>query len=181
MIVVAQRLAARLRPKPPGMVGTPPSARTIPAIPADPAEHAADFAIRWVDRLESYVEQRMLALDVPEEVLGNPDFVNKFARRAFIPYERRGGHGTPGLEFRGINVDSGVLNPDLLAGFPLPGVSSLWARARLRDRIDAVIAHELEEAAGFGHTEALRRAPDTPLRISEGARKLLRAIAGRTL
>jgi len=63
----AKGLAARLRRQPrPAMVGIPPSARKIPAIPADPAEHAVQFAHTWAGRLEHHVEGRMHALDIPE-------------------------------------------------------------------------------------------------------------------
>jgi len=40
---------------------------------ADSAEHAADFAGRWVDRLENFTEGRMHALDVPERQIGASD------------------------------------------------------------------------------------------------------------
>ena len=49
----------------------------------------------------------------------------------------------------------------------------------MRDRADAVIAHEFEEATcdrPLQHGEAVKKAPDTWLRISETARDLLRAI-----
>jgi len=72
-----------------------------------------------------------------------------------------------------LTLDSGVLNPELLG--TLPG-SGEWAKARLRDRFDAAIAHEHEEARrGGSHVEALRHAPDTELPIREGARRILRA------
>jgi hypothetical protein len=46
-----------------------------------------------------------------------------------------------------------------------------------RDRVDAAIAHEHEEARGGGsHVEALKHAPDTELAISEGGRHILRAM-----
>ena len=67
----AKGLAARLRRQPrPAMVGIPPSARKIPAIPADPAEHAVQFAHTWAGRLEHHVEGRMHALDIPEHQVG---------------------------------------------------------------------------------------------------------------
>jgi hypothetical protein len=56
---VAAWLGAAKRP---AMVGTPPSERMLGAIPADPADHAEEFAHTWVDRLEVYVEERMRAL-----------------------------------------------------------------------------------------------------------------------
>jgi hypothetical protein len=66
-------------------------------------------------------------------------------------------------------------------GGPLPRstVSSIWGKARLRDRCDAVIAHEYHEGQGVSHSEAERRAADTELRITDGARRILRAMAER--
>ena len=73
-------------------------------------------------------------------------------------------------------VDSGVFNPDLMAGKP---GEKQWATDRLRNRLDAVIAHEYEEARLGGiHAAALKHGPDTALPIREGARKLLRAMRG---
>jgi hypothetical protein len=54
-----------------------------------------------------------------------------------------------------------------------------WATNRLRNRLDAVIAHEYEEARLGGiHAAALKHGPDTGSPIREGARKLLRAMRG---
>lgn len=92
----------------------------------------------------------------------------------FISGERRGGGNDPA---GGLTLDSGILNPELLG--TLPG-SGEWAKARLRDRIDAAIAHEHEEARrGGSHLEALRHAPDTELPITEGARHILRAMRSK--
>jgi hypothetical protein len=55
--------------------------------------------------------------------------------------------------------------------------AKVWAKSRLRDRIDAIIAHELAEAAGGSHRDAIIRAADTPLAVSEGARRILRAMS----
>jgi len=49
--------------------------------------------------------------------------------------------------------------------------------SRLRDRMDAVIAHEQEEARGTPHEEVVERAPDTTLPIGDNARRILRTIA----
>ena len=78
-----------------------------------------------------------------------------------------------------INLNSGVFNPELLVPHPSPTVSSIWGKARLRDRCDAVIAHEYHEGQGVSHSEAERRAADTELRITDGARRILRAMAER--
>ena len=79
-----------------------------------------------------------------------------------------GGHITTG-----ITVNSGVLNPSLLNGKG----SRVWAKARLRDRIDAIIAHEYEEDRMGSHEAALKHAPKTELAISDGTRRILRAMA----
>ena len=39
-----------------------------------------------------------------------------------------------------------------------------------------MIAHEHHESLGLTHPETVAQAPDTPLPISEGARRMLRAI-----
>jgi hypothetical protein len=49
---------------------------------------------------------------------------------------------------------------------------------RLKDRIDATVAHEYEELrAGGKHADALKAAAKTDLPISGGARRLNRARA----
>src|SRR5207248_2471665 len=94
-------------------------------------------------------------------------------RTASLPHEGDGGRVT----FDGINVDSGVLNPQLNTQEFGPRASSLWAQGHRRDRIDAVIAHEHEEAEGVRHEQAVQRAAETPLAVSDHARRILRAIA----
>ena len=42
-----------------------------------------------------------------------------------------------------------------------------------------MIAHEYHEGQGVSHSEAERRAADTELRITDGARRILRAMAER--
>ena len=75
----------------------------------------------------------------------------------------------------GVAVDSGVLNPDLLKG---EKGGRIWRKARLRDRIDAIITHEYEELRHSGsHVAALKAAAKTELPISDGARRLCRAMA----
>ena len=89
------------------------------------------------------------------------------------PEERTGGSSSPGAR---INLNSGVLNPERLAPELGAEVAALWGKCRLRDRMDAVIAHEHHEGLGLSHPETVAKAPDTPLPISEGARHILRAI-----
>ena len=78
-----------------------------------------------------------------------------------------------------INLNSGILNPELLSPELGPKVATLWGKCRLQDRMDAVIAHEHHESLGLSHPETVAQAPDTPLPISAGARRILRAIRER--
>ncbi len=137
------------------------------APPHDPADHAEEFAHRWADRLEEYCALRMQELGITDRLFGAPDFEGDGKWRAFIAHERQGGNITTG-----ITANSGVLNPQLVEGKG----SRLWAKARLRDRIDAVIAHEFEEDRLGSHEASLKHAPKTELLITNGARRILRAM-----
>ena len=75
-----------------------------------------------------------------------------------------------------INVDAGVLNPELLTPSYGPAVARVWAKARLRDRIDAIIIHELAESQTGDHAEALKLALETERPINEATRQILRAM-----
>jgi len=121
--------------------------------PEDPADHAEDFARRFADDIDLYCAQRMKSFGIPDHLIGAE--------------ERTGGHIT-----RGITVNSGVLNPILLKGKG----RRVWALSNLRDRIDAVIAHEWEEYRHDTHEAALKQAPRTALPITDGARRILRAM-----
>jgi hypothetical protein len=138
-------------------------------VPTDPADHAQDFSGRWADRLDEYCTIRMDELGIPNEKNGEQDPNHPQTWRAFVPEERTGGYTS-----RGITVDSGVLNPELLKG---KKGGRIWPRARLRDRIDAIVAHEWAESRLVDHAAALRAAARTDLPVSEGARRILRAMA----
>ena len=153
-------------PNPPGMFGQSPSERGLPAIPADPAEHAKRVAREWQDVAESYARRRMNELGIPEEMIGSSDHRSGVERRAFFPDEVDGGGVAPGGR---ISVDSGVLNPEL---HPVEE----WRDAPLRARFSSAIAHEYEEAIGGSHEHAVEHAPETDLPVGEPVRKLLRAI-----
>ncbi len=72
-------------------------------------------------------------------------------------HPRTSGSGGGNDPAGGLTLDSGVSNPELLG--TLPG-NEEWAKARLRDRVDAAIAHEHEEARrGGNHVEALEARP----------------------
>ncbi len=51
--------------------------------------------------------------------------------------------------------------------------AKLWRKSRLRDRIDAIIAHEISEADHGTHEAALKMAPKTELLINDRARRIL--------
>lgn len=137
--------------------------------PPDPADHAEDFARRYAQELDYLTGDRMVELGIPTAQIGSRTPGQGHA--TFIPDERTGGGNDPA---GGLTLDSGGLNPELLG--TLPG-NQEWAKARLRDRFDAAIVHEHEEARrGGSHVEALRHAPDTELPIREGARHILRAM-----
>ena len=138
-----------------------------PEPPSDPADHAAEFSSRHAEGLDQYCALRMQELGVPTEMNGEEDPYRGIQWRAFVAEERTGGHITSG-----VTINSGVLNPKLLEG----NGSRIWAKARLRDRIDAVIAHEWEEHRHGTHEAALKQAPKTALPISDGARRILRAM-----
>jgi hypothetical protein len=141
--------------------------------PSVPADHAEDFAHRWADRLDQYAAERMEHLGIPPERIGSSDHKHRIDWCAFNPHERdAGGLATGGR----INVDSGVLNPVWNAGVIGPRGSALWACSRLRDRIDAAIAHEEMEYRTGSHESAVELAPETDLPVGGRVRALLRAI-----
>jgi hypothetical protein len=136
--------------------------------PSDPADHAAEFSRTWVDRLDQYCALRMQELGIPDDKLGADDIRPGMTWCAFDPQGREGGSITGGIA-----VNSGCLNPDLLKGGK---GARLWPKARLRDRIDATIAHEWAESKLVNHEAALKAAAKTELPVSEGARRILRAM-----
>ena len=150
--------------KPPGMIGPPPSARG--GRPADIAAHASQVAQEWEDVGESYVRKRMKELGIPEHERGQPAYAGDGKWRAFDPYERQGGANTTGVV-----VDSGVLNPELLKG---KKGRRIFPKLFLKDRIDAIIAHEYEELRAGGEitSRRLKAAAKTELPISDEARRL---------
>jgi hypothetical protein len=95
-------------------------------------------------------------------------------KRAFLSEETKG--GTNDLASR-LYVDSGSLNPMLNAEAIGPAAERVWAKSRLRDRIEAVIAHEDLESSGMPHDDVVQRVPDTDLPIGVNARKILRSMA----
>jgi hypothetical protein len=73
----AKRWAARRSRRPTEVallppVGVRPLANAEP-VPADPAEHAVQFAEDWYDRLEFHCRRRMRELGIPEHRVGAYD------------------------------------------------------------------------------------------------------------
>jgi hypothetical protein len=150
----------------PALLRTPPSQRPIWN---DAAAHAGDFAERYADPLNYHVENRMMELGIHTDRIGARKY--GYPHRAFWPEESTGGGNVPG---RRLTIDAGVFNLELMND--RPEVADVWAKSRLRDRIDAVIAHEDAESLTGDHVLAEAMAPDTTLPITEGARQILRAI-----
>ena len=135
----------------------------------------ADFADRYQEPLSRAIGNRMLEVGVPEEMIGvewwgvdQGPFVRYYPPQ-FGGNIRVGTNGKPG-----INVDPAVFD----ANAPPMGDLEAWRSANLRDRIDAVIAHEYTEVlAPRGvdfHLYAVKEAENTSLEISEVARGILR-------
>ena len=95
------------------------------------------------------------------------------AWRTFFHDEGTGGGNGPGGR---INVDSGILNLDLLTKDYGADAANLWARSKLSDRTDAIIIHEMTEAEPGSHAEALKLAPRTKKPINDRTRKILQAM-----
>jgi hypothetical protein len=153
------------------MIGEPPSAR-YPAVPVDPAEHAARFAREWKDVLETLVQERMRFLGIPKEKIGTPDLLFGIKHAAFHAHYPNAGAVSPDGR---IIIGSGILNPQLMDSTG-PEASRAWKAARVTDRLNAAIAHEHEEGKSGSHPDAVENAPETELPIGGRARKLLRTI-----
>src|SRR5690348_16327325 len=165
-----RRLLGLFRRKP-GMIGTPPSARQIPA---DPGLHAVDFSRRYAEPINYHVESRMMELGIDPQRIGMPDVVNGNQHAAFHPAGRDGGNVSPDGR---MTVDSGLFNTEYLKSDYGEEAATLYAKSRLRDRLDAIIAHEYEEHRhGMSHVEALKHAPKTALPIGDRAREIAKAI-----
>ncbi len=138
--------------------------------PEDPADHAEEFAWRYVEDLDIVAGQTMMDLGIPSDKMGAGDPARLGAQHSFHPGDREGGTVT----FSGrITLDSGLMNPELLAAYD-EETQMTWKRTRLRDRAQAIIAHELTEFEVGDHEGALKAAPSTALPISHAARELLK-------
>jgi hypothetical protein len=155
----------------PAMIGTPPSKRPMWH---DPAEHAKDFAKRYAVELDYAVSQRMMELGIPDDQIGMRNIGYGPPRLVFQPYGVEGGNVRENGE---IIVDSGLLNDDVLRKDYGKKAARLFERSRLRDRLDAIVAHEYEEHRHrMSHEAALKAAPKTDLPISDRAREIAKAM-----
>lgn len=140
------------------------------------------FAEEWEAVLAAAVAGRMRTVGIPEEMIGIRGLPHEDPG-AFVRTHAVGGsnNNIPGRgivgERPGINVDIAVLDARFA---PMSRVGS-WASASLKDRIDAVIAHEHTEVQSTGpdgerspHRLVIEVAPETSLKISERARQILR-------
>ena len=152
------------------MIGPPPSQRPMWH---DPAAHARDFAWRYAELLDQFVAVRMEELGLSDDQMGMPDRARGIPWATFHPGGIDGGNV---FSSGRLIVDSGVLNDDLLTRDYAKEAADLFRKARLRDRIDAIIAHEYEEHRTGSHVGSLKAAPETILPISDRARVILRAM-----
>lgn len=146
-----------------------------------PPPEVIAFAKEWADQLNEAIANRMRAVGVPEEMIGIRGMPYEDAG-AFVRTHALGGsnNNIPGRgvigKGPGINVDIAVLDAQFAE---MSGVLS-WARGSLKDRIDAVIAHEFTEVQTYQpmsgltpHRNAIKSAPETLLNISSRARRIL--------
>src|SRR4051794_32572793 len=77
----------------PGMVGTPPSARSMWY---EPAAHARDFAQRYAEALDYVASEHMMQLGIPDRQIGALDVEHGIQNAAFMPHEGGGGGNSPG-------------------------------------------------------------------------------------
>jgi hypothetical protein len=139
--------------------------------PSDPAEHAQDFSRRYTDDLDIVAGQAMLGLGLTNDQMGALDHERGSEHHCFFPQDPIGGSvNTAGQ----VTLDSGLMNPELLAEFYDQAAQEQWKKTRLRDRAQAIIAHELAEAECKDHELALTAGPETKLPISHEAKELLR-------
>ena len=139
--------------------------------PADPADHAEDFSRRYAEDLDIVAGQAMMDLGIPDDQMGARDPDRNRELHSFFPSERTGGGVSPAGQ---ITLDSGLMNPDLLAAGYDEATQETWRRTRLGDRAQAIIAHELAEHEYDGdHELALIAGPETDLPISHAAREWL--------
>jgi hypothetical protein len=140
--------------------------------PTDPADHAQDFSRRYAEDRDIVAGQAMMDLGIPDNQMGARDHTRHSEIHSFFPGDREGGTVSVAGQ---ITLDSGLMNPDLLAVGYDEAAQTAWQRTRIGDRAQAIIAHELaEHEYGGDHELALIAGPETKLPISHAARELLK-------
>ena len=149
---------------------------TLDGTPLFFERHVHRFMNEWRAEaiLEPYIRHRMQELGVNPRQIGIIDDIDSGS--AFSPEHGQWGRNTrpawSGAKKGGINIDYAIFDPEFLP------VDS-WRSASLRQRIDAVIIHELTEynsrasTTSQRHERAIVRSPDTTAKISLRARELL--------
>ena len=138
--------------------------------PTDSVEHAEDFSRRYAEVLDIVAGQTMMDLHLPDNRMGARDPDRNREHHSFFPDDRTGGSVSPAGQ---ITLDSGLMNPDLLAVGYDEVTQKMWRRTRLGDRAQAIVAHEMAEHEYGDHELALIAGPETTLPISRAARELL--------
>jgi hypothetical protein len=80
--------------------------------PADPADHAEDSSHRYAEALDIVAGQAMTDLGIPDDQMGARDPDRNRELHRFFPSEGTGGSVSPAGQ---ITLDSGLMNPDVLA------------------------------------------------------------------
>jgi hypothetical protein len=137
----------------------------------DPADHAEDFSRRYAEDFDIVAGQAMMDLGIPDNQMGARDPDRNREPHSFFPSERTGGSVSPAGQ---ITLDSGLMNPNLMSATYDEDTQKMWRRTRIRDRAQAIIAHELAEHEYADHELALIAGLETKLPISHAARELLR-------
>jgi hypothetical protein len=150
--------------------------------PYSPPPEVVAYAKEWERQLDQVIALRMRTVGVPEAMIGIKGMPYEDPG-AFVCTHAIGGsnNNIPGRGIvgsgPGINVDLAVLDARCTY---MRAVKS-WESAGLKDRVDAVIAHEYTEVLSGGlapgltpHLHAIKAAPETELMISERAREILR-------
>jgi hypothetical protein len=132
--------------------------------PENAADHAEAFSRRYAEDLEIVAGQAMIDLGVPDDKMGARDPDRNRERHSFFPSDRTGGSVSPAGQ---ITLDSGLMNPDLLAVGYDETTQEMWRRTRIGDRAQAIVVHELaEHEYGGDHELALIAGPETELRTA---------------
>lgn len=98
--------------------------------PPNPADHAQEFSRRYAEDLDIVAGQAMLDLGLSDSQMGGRDPDRGGEHHSFFPADREGGT----VSFAGqITLDSGLMNPDLLAGYD-DETQRMWRRTRIKDR-----------------------------------------------